>query len=63
MIDTRPVRKEMLQGVIEVKVTDDALGFPGARRVADDRASEALVSPLLLAWFDRKEWVHSPAIC
>lgn len=63
MIDTRTVKKEMLKGLVEVKIADDALGFRDARRVADGRASEALVGPILLAWFDRKQWRHSPAIC
>lgn len=63
MIDTRPVKKEMLTGLVELKVFDAALGFREARRLADDRAGKMLADPILLAWFDKKEWKHSPAIC
>lgn len=63
MIDTRPVQKDMLKGFEGIEITDVELDFQTARGLADDRARRILADPLLLAWFDKKEWKHSPAIC
>ena len=63
MIDPRRVERDMLVGLVELYVVKDALDFANARRMAEDVALETLVDPLLLAWFDRKAWKHSPAVC
>lgn len=63
MIDQRPVTEDMLVGPINVVFRGNILDFDRAKRIADDKALETLADPILLAWFDRKEWKHSPAIC
>ncbi len=63
MIDPRPVTKEMLPGVIEVRPDRRGLDFARAKDMADQVARKTLVDPILIAWFDRKAWKHSPAIC
>jgi hypothetical protein len=63
MMDPRQVERAMLVGLADLGVVKDAHDFPSARRIADHVALETLVDPLLLAWFDRKAWKHSPAIC
>jgi hypothetical protein len=63
MIDPRRVERDMLVGLVELYVVKDARDFANARRMAEHVALETLVDPLLLAWFDRKAWKHSPAVC
>jgi hypothetical protein len=63
MMDPRPVKKDMLVGLVEIRMPAAELDFTSARQRADSRARESLESPFLLAWFDRKSWTHSPAIC
>lgn len=63
MVDPRPVTKEMLVGIVDVRLSQEELTLESAREVADRHAQEALMNPMLLSWFDRKAWKHSPAIC
>lgn len=63
MIDTRPVRRNMLPGPLDIRLDDTELDFPAARSLADARAREVLDSPVLLAWFNGETGMHSPAIC
>jgi hypothetical protein len=63
MIDPRLVEKDMLVGLVDLRVAKDELDFISARQMAEHVALQTLVDPLLLAWFDRKAWKHSPAIC
>jgi hypothetical protein len=63
MMDPRTVKKDMLVGLVEIPVPTLELDFTKARQMADSSARESLESPFLLAWFDRKSWTHSPAIC
>jgi hypothetical protein len=63
MMDPKPVKKDMLVGLVEIQLPTSALDFTSARQRADSSAREALATPFLLAWFDRKTWTHSPAIC
>jgi hypothetical protein len=62
-MDTRPVHRGMLVGVVDHRVSDVELDFPNARTIAEAVARESLAIHMLLAWFDRKAWKHSPAIC
>ena len=63
MMDPRPVRNDMLVGVVDHRASDVELDFPNARTIAEAVAQESLGNPMLLAWFDRKAWKHSPPIC
>jgi hypothetical protein len=63
MMDPRPVKKDMLVGLVEILAPTSELDFAKARQMADSSAREALETPFLLAWFDRKSGTHSPAIC
>jgi hypothetical protein len=63
MLDPRLVKREMLVGVVDRRVSELDIDFASARKIAERIAGEALANPLLLAWFDRKTWKHSPAIC
>jgi hypothetical protein len=63
MMDPRPVKRDMLVGLVDLRASEMELDFVSARRIAERIAQEALANPLLLAWFDRKAWKHSPAIC
>ena len=63
MMDPRTVKKDMLVGLVEIRVPTAELDFTKAQKMADSSAREALKTPFLLAWFDRKTWIHSPAIC
>jgi hypothetical protein len=61
MIDTRPVRKEMLNGIVTI-VTDKTIDFDQARAIADKKAQELTGVPMLLAWYDKKTGRHSPPV-
>jgi hypothetical protein len=63
MMDPRPLKKNMLVGLVEIRVQEAEPDFTDAKKMADKSAREALADPFLLAWFDRKTWTHSPAIC
>ena len=63
MMDPRPVERSMLVGVVDLSTTNDGLDFGSAKQMAEQVASEKLVDPFLLAWFDRKAWKHSPPVC
>jgi hypothetical protein len=63
MMDSRTVKKDMLVGLVEFGEPTAELDFTKARQRADSSARESLAAPFLLAWFDRKTWTHSPAIC
>jgi hypothetical protein len=62
-MDPRTVKKDMLGGLVEIRAPMAELDFAKARQVADSTAREALSTPFLMAWFDRKSGTHSPAIC
>lgn len=63
MMDPRPVHKRMLIGVVDRRVSEEELDFSGARAIAEAGAREALANPMLLAWFEKKAWKHSPDVC
>ncbi len=63
MMDPRPVTRDMLMGPIDICVDVESTSFHQARRLADEKAQEISPHTVLLAWFDRKAWRHSPAIC
>ncbi len=54
MMDPRLVKKDMLVGLVELRVQEEQLDFARARQIAEHHAREALASPLLLAWFEKK---------
>lgn len=62
MIDSRPVKRDMLTEPIDISIDGSTLTFDHAKRMADGKARELTASPMLIAWFDKKEWKHSPAI-
>lgn len=53
-MDPRPVKREMLVGLVDHRVSGVELDFASARQITDRSAREALANPLLLAWFDKK---------
>jgi hypothetical protein len=63
MIDPRPVTREMLVGIVDRRLPKAQLDFEIARNAAERLAQEKLANPMLLAWFDRRAWRHSPSIC
>ncbi len=63
MMDPRSVKREMLVGIVDLRVPEIELDFVTARNISDRHSRETLVNPLLLAWFDKRAWRHSPAIC
>lgn len=63
MMDPRPVKKDMLVGLVEIREHEAEPDFTDAKKTADSMAREVLATPFLLAWFDRKTWTHSPAMC
>ncbi len=63
MIDPRPVKRDMLVGIVDLRLTKAELVFQIARNAAERLARERLANPMLLAWFDRRAWRHSPHIC
>ena len=62
-MDPRTVSKDMLVGLVEIQEPMEGLEFSRARQVSDNIAGEALTTPFLLAWFDKKSGTHSPPIC
>jgi len=63
MMDPRPVKKDMLVGLVEIRVPIAELDLNRARQIAESSARAELETSFLLAWFDRESWTHSPAIC
>ena len=63
MMDPRPVKKDMLVGVVEIRLPTAELDLTRARQIAESSAKTEFETPFLLAWFDRESWTHSPAIC
>jgi hypothetical protein len=63
MMDPRPVQKDMLVGLAELRMEEQGLHFERARETAQQYARAALTAPMLLAWFDKKAWKHSPPLC
>ncbi len=63
MRDARPVTREMLGGVIEFRLDGEPPSFAHAKDEAQRAARKILADPILIAWFHRKAWMHSPAIC
>jgi hypothetical protein len=62
-MNPRPVKREMLIGLLDLRVPEIELDFDAALKIAQNSARPALANPMLLAWFDTKAWKHSPAIC
>jgi hypothetical protein len=60
--DRRRVTREMLNVPIVVRVEEELLDLNLARTIADRKASEFSVKPVLLAWFEKKTGRHSPNI-
>lgn len=60
--DLRPVRKEMLRGVMEVQTEQNGLSFSDAKELARSKAKTATPDPMLLAWFHRTPWMHAPDV-
>jgi hypothetical protein len=63
MMDPRPVKKDMLVGLVEIRLPTAELDLTRARQIAESSAKTEFETPFLLAWFDRESWTHSPAIC
>lgn len=63
MIDPRPVRKDMLVGLVSLRIAEKGLDYAQARAIAQHQARQSLRSPMLIAWFDGKTWTHSPPLC
>ena len=63
MIDPRSVKRDMLTGIVDLRLPEADLDFENARDAAESLAQENLANPMLLAWFDRGAWRHSPSIC
>ncbi len=59
MINCAYASKWMLNNPIEVR-TGESLDFSTARSIADQRAREKAVEPMLLAWFDKKSGKFAP---
>ncbi|MGD9504388.1 MAG: AF1514 family protein [Syntrophobacteraceae bacterium] len=53
---------DMLVAPMHVSITDRALDYTGARRIADERAGALRNDPMLLAWWDGKENEFSPKV-
>ena len=62
MADCILLTREMLKNPIDVDVPDAPLDFARARAIADRRAREMGVDPMLLAWFDRGNGQFSPQL-
>ena len=58
----RPLKPEMLENPIRVRVNDPELDYPGAKKIADLKAKERGHDPMLLAWYDRKPGRFSPNV-
>jgi hypothetical protein len=63
MIDPRSVKRDMLLGIVDLRLPEAELDFEIARNAAERLAQERLANPMLLAWFDRRAWRHSPSVC
>lgn len=63
MIDTRPATREMFVNPVDISLGGASADFDHARAAAEKVVAEHLTDPLLLAWFDRARWTHSPSIC
>lgn len=63
MIDPRPVTRDMLVGIVDLRLPEAQLDFETAGKAARRLAHERLANPMLLAWFERRAWRHSPSIC
>ncbi len=59
MFNCAYVTKWMLKDPIEVR-TGDPLDFSAAKAIADQRAREMAMDPMLLAWFDKKSGTFAP---
>jgi hypothetical protein len=60
MMDPRPVKRDMLVGLVGLRVPEMELDFTSARQIAEGGSREALANPLLLAWFDPtfRAWLY-----
>lgn len=58
----RPLTKEMLGGVIALRMDDAALTFQVARQAADEAAGAHDVDPMLISWFEASTGNHSPKV-
>jgi hypothetical protein len=63
MRDPRPVTRDMLKGAVYIHRKGESTDFAYAKEMSDQIARKDLADPILLAWFDRNSWTHSPAIC
>lgn len=54
------VTQEMLKNPINITTGLTMIDFDTARRLADKRAREIAVNPMLLSWYDRKTGKSSP---
>ncbi len=57
-----PLTREMLPNLATIKSISSAIDFNQARKLADDKATELLNVPMLLAWFDSREQKFSPNV-
>ncbi len=60
-MDDRIVRRSMLNQPIDIQI-DQLPNFEAARTIADHTAKKKTKDPMLLAWYDGKQGVHSPNI-
>ena len=59
MVNCAYATKWMLKNPIEVRI-GDRLDFSTAKFIADRRAREKAIEPMLLAWFDKKSGKFAP---
>jgi hypothetical protein len=62
MADCLPLTREMLKDPIDLRVTDEPVDFPRAKALAERRAREVAVEPMLLAWYNRETGEFSPQV-
>ncbi len=63
MISPRSLKRDMLVGIVDLRLPEAELDFENARDAAERLAQERLANPMLLDWFDRRAWRHSPSVC
>ncbi|HTY22927.1 MAG TPA: AF1514 family protein [Desulfomonilaceae bacterium] len=61
-MDCKYVTRDMLTHPVIVQVDDKPLNFFSAKALADRKAKELSLDPMLVAWFDRRGGKFSPDV-
>jgi hypothetical protein len=62
MAECKILTREMLRNPVDIRLKDENLTFPQARKLAERRARELAPVPMLLAWYDRRTGRYSPDV-